>query len=112
MKVENYKEFKLKDYFKQLNLMRSRIIFRKNVSLIKTIRGNYKSDKRYKSEGLLCPDCLILDPPVSHHDSQEALLELCQGNADLRQGVDLANLEEEADYYISVTTRRIQRFGG
>ena len=111
--IENYdkSEFKLKDYFKSLNLQSSRIIFRRNSHMLKTVRTNFKSDKKYKAEGFLCPDCLTLDPPVSHQDTQEALA-TCQGNSDLRQGLDLSQLKQEADYYQSIITRRTQKFGG
>ena len=111
--IENYdkSEFKLKDYFKSLNLQSSRIIFRRNSHMLKTVRTNFKSDKKYKAEGFLCPDCLTLDPPVSHQDTQEALA-TCQGNSDLRQGLDLSQLKQEADYYQSIITRQTQKFGG
>ena len=48
VKKEDYKssEFKLKEYFKQLNLHDSRTIFRKNSFMLKTVRSNFKSDKR------------------------------------------------------------------
>ena len=113
VKKEDYEssEFKIKEYFKQLNLHDSRTIFRKNSFMLKTVRSNFKSDKRYKAESYLCPDCLTLDPPVSHQDTQEALA-TCQGNSDLRQGINLNDLKQEAKYYQSITTRRIQKFGG
>ena len=104
-------EFKLKEYFKTLNLNSSRMIFRRNSHMLKTVRSNFKSDKRYKAEGFLCPDCLAPDPPISHQDTQEALA-TCQGNRDLRQGLDLSQLKQEADFYQSIIARRIQKFGG
>ena len=111
--AENYEncEFKIKDYFKTLKIQSSRIIFKRNCFMLKTIRSNFKSDKRYKAEGYLCPDCLDLDSPVRHQDTQQALAN-CQGNSDLRQGLVLNDLKQEADYYQSIITRRIQKFGG
>ena len=79
--------------------------------MLKTIRSNFKSDRRYKAEDYLCPDCLALDTPVSHQDTQEALA-TCQGNSDLRQGLELNNLKQEAEYYQSIIERRIKNFGG
>ena len=79
--------------------------------MLKTVRTNFKSDNRYKAEGYLCPDCLILNPSVRHQDTQEALA-TCQGNSDLRQGLQLSNLKQEAEYYQKIMTRRIQKFGG
>ena len=113
VKIENYEngDFKIKEYFKSLNLHSSRTIFRKNSFMLKTVRSNFKSDKRYKAEDYQCPDCLALDPPVSHQDTQEALA-TCQGNSDLRQGLELGNLKQEATYYQAIIARRLQKYGG
>ena len=113
VKLENYEhcEFRIQEYFETLDLQSARTIFRRNSYMLKTIRSNYKSDRKYKAEGYLCPDCLVLDPPVSHVDTQKALL-TCKGNDDLRQGLDLGQLKQEATFYQSVATRRIHKFGG
>ena len=98
-------------YLKNLSLHDSRVLFRKNAYMLKTVRLNFKSDKRYKAEGYLCPDCLSLDPPVSHPDHQDELL-TCQGNSDLRLNRDLSNQIHEAAYYRELIARRIQKYGG
>ena len=79
--------------------------------MLKTVHYNFKSDKRYIDEGYLCPDCLALDPPVSHPDNQEELL-TCQGNLDLRLNRDMSDQKHEARYYRELIERRIQNHGG
>ena len=104
------KELKLDPEFRRLNLQDSRIFFRKTCFLLQTVRLNFKSNKQYKAESYLCPDCLSLDPPVSHPDDQASLL-TCQGNSDLRVGRDLGDLKQEIDYYRSIIARRTQKYG-
>ena len=79
--------------------------------MMQTVRLNFKSDKRFKAEGYLCPDCLSLDPQVSHPDHQDDLL-TCQGNSDLRLHRDLSDQKQEAEYYRDVIARRVQKYGG
>ena len=111
--TDRYKKqkFEMRSYLKTQNLEDARILFRKNSYMLKTVRLNFKSDKRYKAEGYLCPDCLSLDPPVSHPDHQEELL-TCPGNSDLRLNRDLSDLKQEAGYYKELIARRIQKHGG
>ena len=113
VETKNYenKPLKMQSYLMSLNLRDSRVIFRRNCYFLPCVRLNFKSDKKYKSEGYLCPDCLALDPSVSHPDHQDGLLS-CLGNSDLRVGRDLTNLKQEAAYYRDVISRRTQRYGG
>ena len=72
-------------YMKRMNLKESRVIFRKSCSLLHTVRMNWK--RKYQDDHLDCVDCLELDPPVRHPDTQDALLSsLCLGNNDLKKG--------------------------
>ena len=104
-------DLKIKDYLKTLSLKNARMIFRQNCRLIQTIRTNFKSDKRYLSEKYLCPDCRHLETPVTHVDEQD-LLTSCEGNRDLRDGLDLRDLSQLAEYFRRVIDRRNQRYGG
>ena len=105
------KPLKIQPYLLNLNLQDARTIFHRNCYFLPCVRLNFKSDKKNKSEGYLCPDCLAIDPPVSHPDHQDSLLS-CLGNSDLRVGRDMTNLKEEAAYYREIISRRTQRFGG
>ena len=111
--LESYdrQEFTMKEYLKTLNLKNARMIFRRNCGMIQTVRSNFKNDKRYKSEKYLCPDCRHLEIPVSHVDQQD-LLTTCEGNRDLREGLELSNLSQLAEYFRRVIDRRTQRYGG
>ena len=104
-------EIKIQGYLRDLNLVDSRTIFRRNSFTLKTIRLNYKGNKKYKSEGYLCVNCLSLTPPVTHPDHQDALLS-CPGNLDLQRGKNMKDLRLEAQFYREVAQRRIQEFGG
>ena len=105
------KSHEMGSYLKNLNLNDSRVIFRKNCYMLQTVRLNYKSNTRYKAEGYLCPDCLSLNPPVSHPDHQDELL-TCQGNSDIRLKWDLSDQKQEAAFYRECIARRIQKYGG
>ena len=93
-----------------LNLKDARVIFRRNASMLQTVRYNFKSNLRYKAENYLCPDCLHLDPQVKHADTQEQLLS-CRGNLDLRHGKILGELKDEAVYYREIIQRSVQMYG-
>ena len=105
------KPYEMGSYLKNLNLHDSRILFRKNCYMLQTVRLNFKSNKRYKAEGYLCPDCLSLDPPVSHPDHQDELL-TCQGNSDIRLNRDLSEPKQEAAFYRELIAKRTQKYGG
>ena len=113
IKTEEYEncDLQIKDYLLSLNLSDARILFRYECELVQTIHMNFKSHRRYKEENYLCPDCLTLDPPVSHTDSQEALLS-CDGNSDLRRGLNLGNQKHLATYLKAVVSRRNLKHGG
>ena len=104
-------DLKIKEYMKTLNLKNARMIFRRNCGMIQTVRSIFKTDKKFKAEKYLCPDCRHLEPPVSHLDQQD-LLTTCEGNRDLREGLQLSELSQLAEYFRRVIDRRNERYGG
>ena len=102
---------KLRPYLREMNLWDSRVMFRKNCQILQCVKMNQKSNKRYKSEGYNCNDCLALKPPVVHLDDQEALL-TCLGNSDLKLFRDLSDPKDEVSYYRDIIKRRTHRYGG
>ena len=50
--------FGMKPYLKEMNLTDARMFYRIKYNLVPTIRLNQKSNRRYKAENWLCPDCL------------------------------------------------------
>ena len=101
----------MQNYVKKLNLAKARLIFRKNCGFLKTFRMNFKNEKRYKNLGFECPDCMYLNPPVSHTDHQDFLTS-CKGNEDLRTDLNLRDISQLAKYIRRVIERRIQRGDG
>ena len=102
----------LQPYFKTLNLIDSRTIFKRNSFTLNTVRENFKGNKQYRKEKYMCVNCLALDPPLEHPDNQGSLLRSCPGNLDLQQGEMMRSLEGEARFYRKVDERRVQLFGG
>ena len=96
------------NYTKSMNLEVSRILFRKFSSILHTVKLNWKN--MYKSVGYDCEDCLSLDPPVCHPDSQDILeTDACVGNSDLRYGRNMLDMESQAQFYIDLIARRNRR---
>ena len=106
------KPHKMQDYFEKLNVKETRMKFRIDSFLVPTIRENFKSNKKYKAENWLCPDCtpecltvsphppgdLSLYPVTFHGDSQEHAY-VCRGNRDLRQGRDLNKTKDQVKFF-------------
>ena len=100
----------MKEYLRRMNLHDSRVLFRYDFKLLQSIQMNQKSNKRYRENSYRCIDCLSVSPPVSHPDSQEALVsEVCQGNSDLRAGRRLSQPKELAMFLRAVISRRNER---
>ena len=118
----------LKGFFKTMNVADSRMAFKLQNYVVPTIRLNFKSDKKYKAEGWLCPDCRVPGSVVSESDriaysqaqvtagnikqpggfldSQEHVLKYCVVNEDLRRGRDLDDLGECVEIMRQVVSRR------
>ena len=47
----------IKYYFKTMDVADSRLAFKIENFVVPTIRLNFKSDKKFKAEGWLCPYC-------------------------------------------------------
>ena len=101
--------------------------------VIPTIRLNFKSDKKYKAEGWLCPDCRVTEgagvetvtariayseatvnsgnvrQPGGYLDSQEHVLKYCTKNEELRKGKDLESLEDCVTIFRQVISRRTNK---
>ena len=89
---------------------------------------SFKSDKKFKYEGWICPDCRVKGPetsdvpriaysdakvttgnirqPGGYLDSQEHVKSFCPANDELRKGKHLDNLQECVTFFRQVTSRR------
>ena len=98
-----------------------------------TIRLNFKSDPKFKSEKWLCVDCVSENMNVSsgtsiqpdselvtvklssrkltgYPDSQDHQMFHCQGNADLREGKDIAgNSKDCVTFFQQLIQRRLDK---
>ena len=62
-------KFERKAYFKEQNLVNSRILFRASSRLVPTILGNYPSKFRRQGRSLTCPSCSAPSPNLSGNSS-------------------------------------------
>ena len=122
---ENYE---MKTFFKTMNVADARMAFRIQNFLVPTIRLNFKSDKKFKAEGWLCPDCRVTESEVSETarmpyseakvsvgnikqpggflDSQEHIMKHCSAHEDLREGMNTDNLQDCVTLMRRVVARR------
>ena len=99
-------------YFKVLNIEDSRMILRSNLRMVKTIRNNFRSNKKYKAEHYQCPDCVSMGIIPAMTDTQEHVLTTaCVANSDLRQNRDFTRDEEVCEFFRELIDRRVERYG-
>ena len=118
----------MKGYFKTMNVADSRMAFKIQNFVVPTIRLNFKSDKKYKAEGWLCPDCRVpgsdvsdsqriayseakvtvgnISQPGGFLDSQEHVIKHCFANEEMRIGKDMDNLGDCVTLIRHVISRR------
>ena len=112
----NYKDyesrpFKMSEYFNQLNISDSRMMLRYNLSMIQSVRNNYRSVKKFKEVNYQCIDCEN-EGILNVTDSQQHLISsACTANSDLRQGRDFSKNEDICSFFRSVLNRRKERYG-
>ena len=64
------------------------------------VAGNYSHNKRYEATGWQCQACVLQVREDQDH------LSLCQGYADLRQGLDLETDDDLVEFLRQVMARR------
>ena len=121
-------KFELKSYFKEMDIQQSRLNFKIRCYMTPTIRLNFKSDPKFKSEKWVCTDCVTEDVGScdgilqtgsdqvivemsskklrGFPDSQEHQMFHCQGNADLREGKDIAGNEKDCVLFFQQLIQR------
>ena len=126
-------KFEIQDYLKNMNLSSAQLMFKVRYFLTPTVRGNFKSDKKFRDEMWRCPDCAGLDDKSSHHtpqlglaggtapatggsptldnfDSQTHLIVDCVANQDLREGRDMFKPQDLIDFFRDLIARRKERY--
>ena len=126
------KKHEMRGYFRNMNVADSRMAFKIQNYVVPTIRLNFKSDKKFKAEGWLCPDCRVsgsdaseterisysearvtagnIKQPGGYLDSQEHVLKHCVMNEELRCGKDLDDLGDCITIMSQVIARRSNKF--
>ena len=84
-------EFGTKQYVKNLTVHNARIIFKKRVSMMQSVKMNYMSDVNYVKSLWLCDSC------QSAIDSMDHVL-WCHSYQELRSGKDLNDDKQLAMY--------------
>ena len=122
-------KFELKEYFKSMTISRARLFFKIQSSVTPTVRINFKSDKKFKSQKWICTDCMqenneksieqnndVVTINISSReycgftDSQEHLMLQCRANEDLREGKDVVgNNEDCVSFFQQLIKRRLDK---
>ena len=95
-------EFKTKDYFHELNLGKARTKFAIDTSMLKTVKSNFASDRKYEDDMWQCEQC-------SRVDSIRHLIR-CPFFAELRVDKDLKNNNEDiVEYFQEIVRYRLEQ---
>ena len=105
------KKFEMSQYFKTLKIEDSRVMLRSRLKMIKTIRSNFKSFKKYTSENSRCPDCTSLKIPKKTDTQEHVLTSDCQANMDLKVNRDFSRDEDVCGFFKDLVKRRVDRYG-
>ena len=96
------KEFKMQEYFKELNLSQARTKFAIDTLMLKTIKSHFPSDKKYEEDMWKCEQCTRIDS-IRH-------LIRCPFFADLRADKDLQNNNEDiVEYFQKIVEYRLEQ---
>ena len=125
----------MREYFQTMTLTDSRLAYKIETYSVNSIKLNFKSDKRYKSEGWLCDDCKDssgdggergghlsripygeakvtagnIPQPGGYLDSQEHVKIHCVKNNEIRKGKNLDNLQDCVFIFKQVLIRRAKQ---
>ena len=105
------KKFEMSQYFKTLKIEDSRVMLRYRLKMIQTIRSNFKSNKKYKSDNYRCPDCTSLGIPQKTDTQEHVLTSDCQANMDLKINRDFSKDEDICGFFKDLVKRRVDRYG-
>ena len=98
-------DFKLKQYFKSLNIADSKLRFKIESQMVPSVKVNFQSDKKYAKELWACDSCL-LPGEIGFRDTQQHI-KVCRAFESLREGRDLTKDAELVAYFKEVMKARI-----
>ena len=101
MKEYSGENFHQKDYFKNLNLHEARTVFKHRAKMTQYTKWNFKNDPQYRHDLWKCSSC------KTNIDTQSHIL-WCDSYKKLREGKDLTNDKDLANYIIQVLKTRTE----
>ena len=93
--------FETKSYFKELNLIQARLIFKQRSKMMQHIKMNYSSDPQYIKEMWKCDWCSCI--------STQSHILWCTEFSDLRENLDLNVNKDLAKYFQEVLRVRAEK---
>ena len=112
VKAFERKEFKMSDFFHNLNINDCRMKLKAELSMVPTIRMNFKNNTKYKMQNYQCPDCDAAGLPGIPDTQEHCLTTTCVANSDLRSGKDFSKDEELCLFFRQLIDRRMESYGG
>ena len=97
----SYEKFETKDYFKKLNLVDARTIFKQRAKMMEKVKMNYSSDPKYSKDLWMCDSC------QSSIDTQSHVL-WCPAYVTIRENKNLSDDKDLAKYLQEVLKIRTQ----
>ena len=84
----------MQEYFNEKNIENSRLKFKIRTKMLEKIPGNFKNKYKHNKEGLKCRFCT--------EDMTQGHCIICPGRIELREGLDMENLDDLVIYFKSV----------
>ena len=120
-------DFKIKPYFKSLNLNQARLKFKLNSRMTNTVANNYRRDPKFKKIAYNCIGCIEqnrvqvneteqnqtennqTNPKQTQILDTEEHISVCLSYADLRIGRNLNETTDLVSYFQAVIKRRMEK---
>ena len=106
--------FKMKDYFKTLNIRQARLQFKINSKMTPKVAANFHRNPQYREIDYMCVGCSVgrgsdggTEGQTRNLDSEDHILR-CNSYADLRLNLDLNVQCDMLKYFQLVIDRRIE----
>ena len=105
------RDFKMSEYFYTLNLSDVRMMLRHNLSMIPSIRGNFRNSKLFKDKngGYSCIDCISIGITDKYDSQQHVLSSDCVANQHLREGRNLDDPQDIVLFFTDLLKERKER---
>ena len=90
--------FEIKPYIKQLSISLARDKFRLRSHMMRTVKMNFSSDKKYMADLWRCWHCPCVD--------SQAHIQICPAYQQFREGKDMNNDKDLVEFYRKVIKMR------